>query len=514
MFDSFLNTVSDFFSGEASPRGSANTSEGDASSSAAACCAGSRESGKGVGAIVARGVDSDAIGDSPRANKKGRGNGLRSFLRLMGMRSDSPKRKKRDREKRHRQRALIMKELIDTERDYVRDLRIIVDVFYAPLKAKGILKEKDASRIFGSIPLMLNLNAQLLESLEMMQVPSLESVCDVFLKVIPFFKMYSSFVDSFEGTNALVAKLKRTKPKMRKVLEKCLENEAARGLELESYLIKPVQRLLKYPLFFRDLVRKTQRRNPAYKKLERVQEMMQNVASTVNEKTREREALEQAFTLISEIEAESAKATIALRQRLTEAHRKLKFVADGVSVDAQGRSARYSIAVFSDIVLLLLERRRRNVRCMRVSAEACLEKLTWTVKDRKMMVVESDERGALKPFAVICSDDPAAADEDADDSRNGDAPVGRVSSFWKDCPSVCLLSKDTSDVEHVLKSTREARMRTRSDLEQRRAGSNAASHKEHKDSDMRRWLQLSRGDVRSIADLRRRYLRKHSNEHA
>ena len=517
MFDNFLATVTDFFSrddgnGSDIKSGPQPTSSTSALTSAA-CCTGARDKVHSPG-IVARGVDADAI-ESPRdrrqANNSGK-IGLRSFLRLFGRRSESPRRKKIEREKRQRQRGLIISELIETEKDYVRDLRILIDVFYTPLKAKAVLKkEKSVSSIFSPISLMLNVNVELLASLQKVDSPTLDTVCDAFLEIIPYFKMYSTFVDSFEKTCAQIAKLRRTKPKFRKFLERCLEDPQTRGLDLESFMIKPVQRLLKYPLFFRDLLRKTRRRNPAYQKLERVQTMMENVASSVNEKTRDRQALEQAFSIISEIESTSAKATIALRQRLTEAHRKLKCFTQGTQLVGRGKDPRYSLAVFSDIVLLLQERKRKH----HMKAEADLGRLvwtwTWTDQGLRFLISEHSDMGSLVPFVILFCD--AIEEEDEyDGSRiqqeNGDKGAKSLDASWAHSPTICLSSSaEISDIETTLARTREVYLRTKSDLEQRTNSSPA----QHKESDVRRWLKMSRGDLKSIADLRRRYIRKMSS---
>lgn len=61
------------------------------------------------------------------------------------------------------------------------------------------------------------------------------------------------------------------------------------GFELHSYVLKPVQRLCKYPLLLRELVKCTASTNPGYEELTLSYEAMKEVAHTVNEAQRRAE---------------------------------------------------------------------------------------------------------------------------------------------------------------------------------------------------------------------------------
>lgn len=46
--------------------------------------------------------------------------------------------------------------------------------------------------------------------------------------------------------------------------EEVLKNNLLKGLDIESYLIKPVQRLPKYVLLYKDLLKHTDKNHPDY----------------------------------------------------------------------------------------------------------------------------------------------------------------------------------------------------------------------------------------------------------
>ena len=60
----------------------------------------------------------------------------------------------------------IVKELYTTERDYIRDVRTMIEVFRDPMLEKGILTSDEASKIFSNIETILAVNGELLKQLE------------------------------------------------------------------------------------------------------------------------------------------------------------------------------------------------------------------------------------------------------------------------------------------------------------------------------------------------------------
>lgn len=59
----------------------------------------------------------------------------------------------------------IINEIRITEQDYVKDLKIIVDVFITPLKENNILQIKQISGIFSNVAVILNINEKLNDDL-------------------------------------------------------------------------------------------------------------------------------------------------------------------------------------------------------------------------------------------------------------------------------------------------------------------------------------------------------------
>ncbi|KAJ1558904.1 cytochrome c oxidase subunit 1 [Nowakowskiella sp. JEL0078] len=152
-----------------------------------------------------------------------------------------------------RMRQTAIWELIYTERDYIRDLKIIVDVFMKPFIVKKITTMKNIDSLFSNIEQLLSINEHFLQLLEERRAanPIVEAVGDIFVSM----EIYKT--------------------------------DVCRGLNLASFLIKPVQRICKYPLLLKEITKYTDEMNDDYEELKDASEKMHGVISIINEGARQ-----------------------------------------------------------------------------------------------------------------------------------------------------------------------------------------------------------------------------------
>ena len=172
-------------------------------------------------------------------------------------------------------------EILATERDYVRDLKLLIDAYVRPLQrdAQGLRRE-EVVRVFSNVEEILDVNELLLGRLEVTaaaergsgtaaaaagsaRTPAVRrrlstTHVEAFTESLPLLaKAYGRYCADHMEAYALLAQLtKRSRRFARFVTERAAEPRC-RGLDLHAFLIKPVQRLLKYPLFFGELVKHT-----------------------------------------------------------------------------------------------------------------------------------------------------------------------------------------------------------------------------------------------------------------
>jgi len=80
------------------------------------------------------------------------------------------------------------------------------------------------------------------------------------------------------------------------------KDPACRGLTLYSFLIKPVQRVCKYPLFIKDLLKHTPRESPDYAILQDSLVKLDDIVSHINEGTRRIENQQKVLEIQKKIE--------------------------------------------------------------------------------------------------------------------------------------------------------------------------------------------------------------------
>ncbi|XP_074165560.1 rho guanine nucleotide exchange factor TIAM2 isoform X2 [Sminthopsis crassicaudata] len=190
----------------------------------------------------------------------------------------------------------VIQELMDTEKSYVKDLTCLFELYLEPLQNETFLTQDEMESLFGSLPEMLEFQKVFLETLEdgissssdfnILETPSqfrklLFSLGGSFLYYADHFKLYSGFC-----ANHI---------KVQKVLERAKTDKAFKAFldarnptkqhasTLESYLIKPVQRVLKYPLLLKELVSLTDNESEEHYHLTEALKAMEKVASHINE---------------------------------------------------------------------------------------------------------------------------------------------------------------------------------------------------------------------------------------
>lgn len=82
-------------------------------------------------------------------------------------------------------------------RTYVEGLKLVIELYYKPLKEKKILNEEELKNIFSNIQALFNVNNQLLADLETYakeKPDSMEQLISIFYQMVPFLKLYVSYL--------------------------------------------------------------------------------------------------------------------------------------------------------------------------------------------------------------------------------------------------------------------------------------------------------------------------------
>jgi hypothetical protein len=152
----------------------------------------------------------------------------------------------------------VTSELIATEINYVTDLKVTTTMFRRPLtEEKSAILPLEVFNIFANIEDVYALNRKFLTVLQKEHGKPLGSknYGKVFLEFASQFqKIYLTYAGRKTVSRNTLDRLCATNKKFLTFLEECLQKAPCRRLELKSFLIKPVQRICKYPLLLRTMV--------------------------------------------------------------------------------------------------------------------------------------------------------------------------------------------------------------------------------------------------------------------
>eukprot|EP01103_Thecamoeba_quadrilineata_P008047 TRINITY_DN1783_c0_g2_i1.p1 TRINITY_DN1783_c0_g2~~TRINITY_DN1783_c0_g2_i1.p1 ORF type:complete len:439 (-),score=117.28 TRINITY_DN1783_c0_g2_i1:96-1412(-) len=193
-------------------------------------------------------------------------------------------------EKRAYFREQALSELISTEKDYVSDLHFIISNFLVPLREQEILNKTELKALFSTIEVIVKINSlllvQLTERLE--KSDNIETVLlgDIFLKLADFLKVYTTYIGDQEGCISTFQTCKTSNKQFGTFLKELGRNPECRGLDMVSFLIKPVQRICKYPLLLKQIVSYTPDTAPDYDVMKQVLTKFEEVTTYANEHKR------------------------------------------------------------------------------------------------------------------------------------------------------------------------------------------------------------------------------------
>ncbi|XP_036351695.2 dynamin-binding protein isoform X2 [Ochotona princeps] len=161
-------------------------------------------------------------------------------------------------------RAKVVEELLQTERDYIRDLEMCIEHIMVPLQQAQV-PNIDFEGLFGNMQVVIKVSKQLLAALE-----TSDAVGPVFLDqrddLEGTYKVYCQNHDEAISLLEIYEKDEKIQKHLQDALAdlKSLYNEwgCTNYINLGSFLIKPVQRVMRYPLLLMELLNSTPESHP------------------------------------------------------------------------------------------------------------------------------------------------------------------------------------------------------------------------------------------------------------
>ncbi|NXP89121.1 KALRN protein, partial [Passerina amoena] len=176
-----------------------------------------------------------------------------------------------------RGRMFVLNELVQTEKDYVKDLGIVVEGFMKRMEEKGVsedMKGKDKI-VFGNIHQIYDWHKDFFlgELEKCLQEP--ERLAQLFIKHERRLHMYVVYCQNKPRSEYIVAEYETYFEEV--------QQEISQRLTISDFLIKPIQRITKYQLLLKDFLRYSEKAGLECSEIEKAVELMCLVPKRCND---------------------------------------------------------------------------------------------------------------------------------------------------------------------------------------------------------------------------------------
>ncbi|XP_073830138.1 vav guanine nucleotide exchange factor isoform X2 [Musca autumnalis] len=188
------------------------------------------------------------------------------------------------------QRDYVIRELIDTESNYLDVLNALKMKFMAPLER--YLTPDDIRQIFPRIKELADIHTKFLDKLrDSLQPHAKMKMGQVFLEFREPFLIYGEYCSCLLGAIDFLADICKKNQIIEQLVQQCEREYNVGKLQLRDILSVPMQRILKYHLLLDKLVKETSPAHEDYRSLERAKEAMIDVSQYINEVKRDSDHL-------------------------------------------------------------------------------------------------------------------------------------------------------------------------------------------------------------------------------
>ncbi|KAF2076697.1 hypothetical protein CYY_002010 [Polysphondylium violaceum] len=296
-------------------------------------------------------------------------------------------------------KSQVLRELILTERDYVQFLRTILNVYFTPLKdlstkvpEKGgtimyssigsaagnninsLLQSGNGNNmttststlnlnldqspmtsdevkiVFSQIEVLLLYNSMLLDKLSSRVLNSgwgenQQKIGDIFLEMIDFLKVpYSHYIMNFPACLKVLEKASK-RPSYVLFIQECKSIPEVGKRDLQSFVSMPIQRIPRYVLLLRELIKFTSTCDPDHTSITKALTRMEAIADLINKQMKEDETSKEVIAISNKLKPPIPNLIEPHRRLIREGEVKI-YKADGNNHDVSKGTIRPNSSVW------------------------------------------------------------------------------------------------------------------------------------------------------------------------
>ncbi|XP_029452792.1 rho guanine nucleotide exchange factor 38 isoform X2 [Rhinatrema bivittatum] len=184
-------------------------------------------------------------------------------------------------------RSKIIGELVQTEKDYLKDLELCIREVVQPLRSKQI-EGLDVDVLFSNIESVCQISAKLLSLLGEATAdvePDMQVIGELFLQIKgPLEDVYKIYCYHHDESQTVLESYEKDE-KLKQHITNCIHSLTGKSnlLDIRSLMIKPIQRITKYPLLLCEMLNSTPTGHPDYKALQDAFAAVKDINVNINE---------------------------------------------------------------------------------------------------------------------------------------------------------------------------------------------------------------------------------------
>uniref|UniRef100_M3XQF6 DH domain-containing protein n=1 Tax=Mustela putorius furo TaxID=9669 RepID=M3XQF6_MUSPF len=254
-----------------------------------------------------------------------------------------------------RKRQGYIHELIVTEENYVNDLQLVTEIFQKPLMESELLTEKEGAMVFVNWKELIMCNIKLLKALRVRKKMSGEKmpvkmIGDILTAQLPHMQPYIRFCSCQLNGAALIQQKTDEAPDFKEFVKRLAMDPRCKGMPLSSFILKPMQRVTRYPLIIKNILENTPENHPDHSHLKHALEKAEELCSQVNEGVREKENSDRLEWIQAHVQCEGLSEQLVFNS-VTNCLGPRKFLHSGKLYKAKSNKELYGF-LFNDFLLL------------------------------------------------------------------------------------------------------------------------------------------------------------------
>ncbi|GFY35885.1 guanine nucleotide exchange factor VAV3 [Trichonephila clavipes] len=187
-------------------------------------------------------------------------------------------------------RDYCIKELIETEKNYIEALNMIIKHFMRPLKNTLVADVRKV--IFMNIEELAEIHTGFHSELYKACTSSQYKISECFLHWKDKFIIYGEYCSKLPAAQERVEDLSNKSEVINQAILRCQQEANGGKFKLRDLLSVPMQRILKYHLLLKELIRNTPKTHEDYFGLQKALDAMLDLAQYINEVKRDNETLQ------------------------------------------------------------------------------------------------------------------------------------------------------------------------------------------------------------------------------